>query len=208
MKNIPIGPGFWKFSSSLLNNETFKINLRYFIKNTNSKINFDDTKLNWVLLKYEIRKFIISYSKAIAKEERARRLKSENTLNFLENTFTDNLKKQQYELIKCELDEIYDKIAESIKVRSRCQQYKEGEKSTKHFLNLKKVRGSQGKVCKLIASNHEMTDPQTIEREIVFFYKTLFRNNIKKASSKHTNSLDTLPTLNSLTMNGCCAKEN
>ena len=107
-------------------------------------------KLNWELLKYEIRKFIISYSKAIAKEERARQLKSENTLKFLENNLTENLKKQQYELLKCELDEIYDKIAEGVRVRSRCQQYEEGEKSIKFFLNLEIVGGSQGKVRKLI----------------------------------------------------------
>ena len=147
MRNIPIGPGFWKFNSSLLNNETFKINLfwkfnssllnnetfkinlRDFIKNTKSKLNFNDAQLNWELLKYEIRKFIISYSKVIAKEERARRLKLENTLKFLENNLTDNLKKQQYGLLKCELDEIYDKIAEGVRVRSRCQQYEEEEKS-------------------------------------------------------------------------------
>ena len=98
MKNIPIGPGFWKFNSSLLNNETFKINLRNFIKNAKSKLNFNDTQLNWELIKYEIRKFIISYSKAIAKDERARRLKLENTLKFLENNLTDNLKKQQHKL--------------------------------------------------------------------------------------------------------------
>ena len=82
MKNIPIDPGVWKFNSSLLINETFKINLRDFIKITKSKLNFNDIQLNWELLKYEIRKFIISYSKAIAKEERARRLKLENMLNF------------------------------------------------------------------------------------------------------------------------------
>ena len=156
MRNIPIGPGFWKFNSSLLNNETFKINLRDFIKNT--KLNFNDTQLNWELLKYEIRKFIISCSKVIAKEERTRRLKLENALKFLENNLTDNLKKQQYGL-KCELDGIYDKIAECVRVRSRCQQYEEGEKSNKFFLNLEKVRGSQGKVRKLIVSNHEIADP-------------------------------------------------
>ena len=189
MRNIPTGPGFWKFNSSLLNNETFKINLRDFIKNTKSKLNFNDTQLNWELLKYKIRKFIISYSKVIAKEERTRRLKLENTLKFLENNLTDNLKKQQYELLKCELDEIYDKIAEGVRVRSRCQQYEEGEKSNKFFLNLEKVRGSQGKVRKLIVSNH---DPQLIEQEIVFFYKSLFKNNIKKTLSEQTNFLDTL----------------
>ena len=140
--NIPISSGFWKFNSSLLNNETFNLNLRISMKNAKSKLKFNDTQLNWELLKCEIRKFIISYSKAIAKEERARRLKLENTLNFLENNLTDNLKKQQYELLKCELDEIYDKIAEGVIVRSRCQQYEEGEKSNKFFLNLEMVRGS------------------------------------------------------------------
>ena len=207
MRNIPIGPGFWKFNSSLLNNETFKINLRDFIKNTKSKLNFNDTQLNWELLKYEIRKFIISYSKVIAKEERARRLKLENTLKFLENNLTDNLKKQQYGLLKCELDEIYDKIAEGVRVRSRCQQYEEGEKSNKFFLNLEKVRGSQGKVRKLIVSNHEIADPQLIEQEIVFFYKSLFKNNIKKTLSEQTNFLDTLQ-IPKLSDNACCAKEN
>ena len=132
------------------------------MKNAKSKLNFNDTQLNWELLKCEIRKFIISYSKAIAKEKRARRLKLENTLKFLENNLTDNLKKQQYELLKCELDEIYDKIAEGVIVRSRCQQYEEGEKSNKFFLNLETVRGSQGKVRKLIASNQEITEAETI----------------------------------------------
>ena len=164
MRNIPTGPSFWKFDSSLLNNETFKINLRDFLKNNKSKPNSNDTELNRELLKYEIRSFIISYSKAIAKEERARRLKLENTLKFLENNLPDNLKKQQYELLKCELDEIYDKIAEGVRVRSRCQQYEIGE--NKFFLNLEKVRGSQGKVRKLIVSNHEIADPQLIEQEI------------------------------------------
>ena len=75
MKNIPIETGFWKFISSLLNNETFKINLKDFIKNTKSKLNPNETRLNWELLKYDICNFIISYSKVIAKEERASRLK-------------------------------------------------------------------------------------------------------------------------------------
>ena len=172
MKNIPVGPGFWKFNSLLLNNETFKINLRDFIKNAKSKLNFNDTQLNWELLKYEIRKFIIFYSKAIAKVELARRVKLENTLEFLENNLTDDLKKQQYELLKCELDGIYNKIAEGVRVQSRCQENEEGEKSNKFFLNLEKVRGSQGKVRKLIASSHEISDPQTFEEE--FFSVKVF----------------------------------
>ena len=97
----------------ILNDETFKMD---FIKNTKIKLNFNDTQLKWELLKYKIRKLIVSYSKAMAKEGRARRLKLENTLKLLENSLNDNLKKQQYKLLKCELDEIFDKIAESVRV--------------------------------------------------------------------------------------------
>ena len=39
---------------------------------------------NWESLKYDISKFITSYSKAIVKEERSRQLKLENTLKILE----------------------------------------------------------------------------------------------------------------------------
>ena len=61
-----------------------------------------------------------------------------------------------------------------------------GEESNKFFLKLEKVRGSQGKVRKLIVSNHEITDPQAIEQEIVFFYRSLFKNSIKKMLPEQT----------------------
>ena len=72
MKNIPIGPGIYKFNNLLVNNETFNVNLRNFIKNAKSKLNFNETHLNCVLLKYEICKFIIPYFKVTEKDERAR----------------------------------------------------------------------------------------------------------------------------------------
>ena len=37
---------------------------------------------------------------------------------FLENNLTDNLEKQQYELLKCEQDELYVKTAEGVRARS------------------------------------------------------------------------------------------
>ena len=52
------------------------------------------------------------------------------------------------------------------------------------------MRGSQGKVRKLIVSNHGITDPQRTEHEIAFFYKSLFKN--KRKISKQTNFSDTL----------------
>ena len=74
------------------------------------------------------------YSKAMAKEERARRLKLENMQKILENNLTDNVNKL-YELLKFEVNASITKE----------------EKNP--------VRGSQGKIRKFIKSNDEITDP-------------------------------------------------
>ena len=87
-------------------------------------------------------------------------------LKWLENNLTDNLNKPQYELLKSELDEIYNKVAESVRVWRRCQQYEEGKKTNKFFVNLEEMQYSQGKVRQLIASNHKITSPQTIEHSL------------------------------------------
>ena len=42
--------------------------------------------------------------------------------------------------VKNGLELIYEKVAEGVKVRRKCQWYEEGEKSTKFFLNLEKKR--------------------------------------------------------------------
>ena len=60
-------------------------------------------------------------------------------LKLLENNLTDNLNQQQYELWKYELDDIYNKVAEGIKVWRRCQQYEVGKKTNKFFVNLDKM---------------------------------------------------------------------
>ena len=53
------------------------------------------------------------------------------------------------------------------------------------------MQGSQGKVHKLVANNHRITDHSKIEHKI-FFYKSIFKNNIKKTLSEQTNFSVTL----------------
>ena len=52
-------------------------------------------------------------------------------------------------------DSIYDHIAEGIRIRSKCDWYEHGEKSTKFFLNLEKKCGNQNQICKLIIDEKE-----------------------------------------------------
>ena len=54
--------------------------------------------------------------------------------------------------------------------------YKEGESSSKFFLNLEKRKGIQDQIRKLIVNNQEITDQNNVQNELLFFYETLFRN--------------------------------
>ena len=76
----------------------------------------------------------------------------------------DNLSK--YDSVKNELDEMYDHIAEGIRIRSKCNWYENGEKSRKLFLNLDKQRGPQNSIKKLVIDNKEMTEQTHILEHI------------------------------------------
>ena len=53
---------------------------------------------------------------------------------------------------------MYDHIAEGIRIRSKCDWYESGEKSTKFFLNLEEKRGHENQIRKLIFDEKEIDD--------------------------------------------------
>ena len=67
---ISMGKNFWKFNSSLVQDETFVLKLKEHIKHVKTSFhsNFENNEhFKWEFLKYEIRKFTIGYSKNKAK---------------------------------------------------------------------------------------------------------------------------------------------
>ena len=65
------GPGYWKFSNSLVSDPIYTEKTRglIFEIKTNS-FDFDDIRVKWELLKFRIRQFTQSYSKIKAQERR------------------------------------------------------------------------------------------------------------------------------------------
>ena len=59
-------------------------------------------------------------------------------LKELESNLNSGANFNEYTKCKKDLEIIYQGIAEGVKIRSKCQWYEEGEKSTKFFLNLEK----------------------------------------------------------------------
>ena len=137
------GSGVWKFNNSLLFNTEFvkklKIHIETVKSNLQEKSSFSDHS-KWEFLKYEIRKFSISFSKNLAKTERIIQTNLESRIKTLEQNLKNEEDFNAYSLCRLELENIYDKKAEGAKIRSKCEWYQHGEKPTKFFLNLEKQK--------------------------------------------------------------------
>ena len=119
---LEFGKNLWKFNSSLTKDETYVTKMKEHIKDTKDVIDkgfSDSSQTKWEFLKYEMRKFTISYSKVKAKNSREKRAHLENKLKVLEQNLTSEQFKREYDVCKQELNTIYDEIGTGIKIRSR-----------------------------------------------------------------------------------------
>ena len=138
------------------------------INEPNTNISLDN-QLKWELLKYQIRRFTMSYCKQSTKKEVAERKYLENKLKNLENVLDNYENLQSYHNIKDKIKEMYEKKTEGTTIGSKCLWYEEGEKSSKFFLNLEKRRGILGKIRKVIANKQEIVHPNKIQNKLFFF---------------------------------------
>ena len=82
-------------------------------------------------LKYQIQKCTIKFSKICVKDAQKQGEELETTFKLLEKSLSTVENQCLYNNCKRDLKELYDNIAEGIRIRSRCQRYEEGEKSSK-----------------------------------------------------------------------------
>ena len=113
--------GFWKSNSFLIKDQKYINEIKDLICNFDTKndCNFR-RQLKWEFLKYEIRKFTIQYTKGLAKERKQKILNIESEFKKVEISPDDANNLGKHDSIKNELDEIYDHIAEGIRIRSKC----------------------------------------------------------------------------------------
>ena len=87
--------------------------------------------VQWELFKYEIWKFTIEFSKSKAKLKCEKLSRLEGKLTELEQNLSNDEAKEQYNAYRGEINEIYNKISNGIKIRSKCDWYGFGGKSDK-----------------------------------------------------------------------------
>ena len=151
-----------------------------------NNLNFQN---RWEYLKYEIRKFSSQYSKNLAKIQNIERQKLENQIKELETNVSDKNSNIEYIACKDKLDAIYEKKANGLKIRSKCDWYEHGEKSTKFFLNLEKNRAVQSQIRNIIVEGNHLNDQFAINKQLYLFYKTLFKNSQVLDNDKLQNCL-------------------
>ena len=72
------------------------------------------------------------------------------------------------------LEKVYQEKANGIKIRSKCDWYEFGEKSSTFLFNLEKQYALQNQVRTLLCNQNEITDKNQINHQLHHFYKTLF----------------------------------
>ena len=98
----------------------------------------------------------------------------------LEQDIDNKEKFEEYDKTRSELKKIYDKIAEGVKVRSKCSWYQYGEKFTNFFYGQKKKYTICGTIKTLINDGKEITMSNEINLTLKSFYENFFQKDIKK----------------------------
>ena len=73
---------------------------------------------------------------------------------------------------------LFTKKINGIRIWSKCNCYKNGEKATKFFLNLEKYCATQGCFCMIIVNKKELNDHQQINDALYNLYQTLFKEKL------------------------------
>ena len=102
----------------------------------------------------------------------------EEKVNHLESSVTNYYNNLQYIEYKERLNTIYSKKVNGIRIRSKCDWYENGEKSTNFFLNLEKSCSCQGVVRSILKNKIEVKNQSEINNELYKFYKNLFKENL------------------------------
>ena len=211
VKHLPAavrGSSHWKFNALLTEDKLFSNTLCHKVADWQQEYeHINDRRILWELIKYEIRKFTMSYCSQ-------RKLNMNNHLNVLQKELTE-LEVQlatdhnnDTMLRICEIKaQIKEREEEQIKgaiLRSKVRWAEEGEQSTKFFFGLEKQNYIKKHVRKLKLDNGTTTtDPKKINSEMRLFYKNLYKSHSNNECSDDFFSSDSIPTLSEFEKTAC-----
>lgn len=180
--NATRGPSYWKFNDSLINDSIFVKELNELIENFEN--NDYEPQIKWDLCKLKIKEFCIQYGKKKSMLRRNLHQELLVQLNEVDNTlandpFNKDLVSRR-EAIRLELELYEANNAKGAQTRSRMKFIEDGEKNTKYFLNLEKVRSNSKILDSVRLSNGNIVSDQgEIIKEIVSFFGNRYKKKIQ-----------------------------
>lgn len=199
LPNSHYGPSFWKINNSLLDDaEYVKMIKRQIEKKKNDfHQGLHNPHMKWELIKYELRKSTIYYSKKKAKETRNSYQEIEIEIKEIEQIIDweqNEILLHKHECLKRKLNEISDYITKGIIMRSKVTWYEQGEKNSKFFLTLEKRRKSKTHVRKILEDDKEITNSSEILKKLENFYSTMYSPKSKLSVEQCSSFLNNINT--------------
>ena len=165
--------------------------------------NIEDKRLKWEIIKFEIKKFTIEYSKRRRYEANERQKRLERQLCELERNLTTENRVSKYNEVKQELKQIDDEKINGHIIRSKVRWHEEGERSTKYFWGLEKARAVKKHLQELkLKDGIITTDPKEILSAQVDFYRKFYSSKLQDNQTAY-NFFDHTITLNDVDRDDC-----
>lgn len=179
LTSVVRGPSYWKFNDSLIQDQAFVNIMNNLIENYIADNADLEPQMKWDLCKVKIRELCIAYSKDKTHNNKTQSKALNKELNETDERLAQEphnetllIKREQ---IKHKLELLEINKAKSAQVRSREKYIAEGEKNTRYFLSLEKMRSNMKIIEKLEMENGDtITTQEDILKEQVSFYSNVF----------------------------------
>ena len=179
LNKVVRGKGYWKMNCSHLKHPEYIELIKRTIVST-AEINREaNPNLLWDTIKMAIRGESIKYGASQKKNLNEKILKIESDIQYYEELATNSElsadQTQHLNTQKMELDQIISSKAEGAYIRSRSQNYEEGERNSSYFFNIEKRNSYKKSIRKLKTTDDTITENQEkILDEMKSYYKNLY----------------------------------
>ena len=176
---ITRGPGLYKFNNSMVNEPDFVLEMKnkipIWIAEAETGVN--TCRAQWDFLKHKMGEFSREFGRNLAMRRKMAKMELESKIEYLSSKL-DETNKAEYETFLQQLDELIEQEVKGSIIRSHCQEYEEGEKSSKYFFGLEKLRAKQKNVGKLRREDGSYTTKASeILEECKIHFKERFSKN-------------------------------